>query len=60
MAAEHKTLGGDSGTPTGIRRPTNATTVTVPTNIRYNLKGQRVDEHYKGIVVVNGKKIIVK
>ena len=29
-------------------------------DIRYNLKGQRVDEHYKGIVVVNGKKIIVK
>ena len=29
-------------------------------DIRYNLGGQRVDEHYKGIVVVNGKKIIVK
>lgn len=40
MAAERKTLGGDSGTPTGIRRPTNATTATVPTNMRYNLKGQ--------------------
>ena len=28
-----------------------------PTEI-YNLAGQRVDEHYKGIVIKNGKKII--
>ena len=26
----------------------------------YNLKGQCVDSHYKGIVIVNGKKILVK
>lgn len=27
---------------------------------RYNLKGQRVDESYKGIVIINGKKVVVK
>ena len=44
--------------------PTTIQAVTLhqrqSSDIRYNLKGQRVDEHYKGIVVVNGKKIIVK
>lgn len=29
-------------------------------NIRYNLAGQRVDESYKGVVIMNGKKFIVK
>lgn len=28
--------------------------------VRYNLKGQRVPESYKGVVVINGEKIIVK
>lgn len=28
--------------------------------VRYNLKGQRVDENYKGIVIINGKKVVVK
>ena len=27
---------------------------------RYNLRGQRVDESYKGIVIINGKKVVVK
>ena len=27
---------------------------------RYNLRGQRVDESYKGIVIINGKKVAVK
>ena len=27
---------------------------------RYNLRGQRVDESYKGIVIINGKKMLVK
>lgn len=45
--------------------------MTTPTNIRsigrllykglrYNLSGERVDNNYKGIVIENGKKIIVK
>lgn len=29
-------------------------------NIRYNLAGQRVDENYKGVVIMNGKKFVVK
>ncbi len=29
-------------------------------NIRYNLAGQRVDESYKGVVIMNGKKFVVK
>lgn len=28
--------------------------------IRYNLSGQRVDENFKGVVIMNGKKIAVK
>lgn len=28
--------------------------------IRYNLSGQRVNENYKGIIIENGKKIIIK
>lgn len=27
---------------------------------RYNLAGQRVDSNYKGIVIVNGKKVLIK
>ncbi len=29
-------------------------------NIRYNLAGQRVDESYKGVVIMNGNKFVVK
>lgn len=29
-------------------------------NVRYNLAGQRVDDNFKGIVIVNGKKMLVK
>ena len=29
-------------------------------NVRYNLNGQVVSEHYKGIVIVDGKKVLVK
>lgn len=28
--------------------------------VRYNLKGQRVDENYKGVVIINGKKVVIK
>ena len=30
------------------------------TGIRYNLAGQKVDASYKGIVIQDGKKFIVK
>lgn len=31
---------------------------TATDGIRYNLAGQRVDEHYKGIVLINGRKMV--
>lgn len=37
----------------------STTSTTVPA-VRYNLAGQRVDSQYKGVVVENGKKYIVK
>ena len=42
----------------GISELSTAST-TVPA-VRYNLAGQRVDSQYKGVVVENGKKYIVK
>ena len=39
----------------GIKTEDSATS-----NARYNLSGQRVDENYKGVVIINGKKYIAK
>lgn len=33
---------------------------TVNDNVIYNLQGQRVDENYRGVVIKNGKKLVVK
>ena len=34
---------------------------TIPTNAsRYNLIGQKVDENYKGVIILNGRKMIVR
>ena len=41
----------------GIDQSTNETAGTAPV---YNLKGQRVNEHEKGIVIKNGKKVVMK
>ena len=38
----------------------NVVKPVVENNIRYNLAGQRVDENYKGVVIMNGKKYVVK
>lgn len=38
----------------------NAVKPVVENGIRYNLAGQRVDENYKGVVIMNGKKYVVK
>ena len=32
----------------------------VQPNVRYNLAGQRVSDSYKGVVIENGKKFVVK
>lgn len=46
------------GTPTGIEN----VNVNVNENVngRYNLAGQKVDAGYKGLVIMNGKKVLVK
>ena len=45
------------GTPSGIKaiQANNR-----QNNVRYNLSGQVVDENYKGIIILNGKKILSK
>ncbi|GEM_PF-2645898 len=45
------------GETTSIRNMTNT---NVNNNVVYNMNGQRVGSDYKGIVIVNGKKIIKK
>ena len=42
---------------TGIN---NITIDNAKKGVRYNLAGQRVNESYKGVVIENGKKMIVK
>ena len=47
-----------------IEIPTPPTAVenvaTKNDGIRYNLMGQKVDENYKGIIILNGRKMIVR
>ena len=45
------------GVPTGINAVENA---DADTNVIYNLSGQRVNNAFKGIVIKNGKKVLVK
>lgn len=46
---------------TGIEHVINNGNTTIPAHApRYNLSGQRVDETYKGIVIVNGHKYVQK
>ncbi len=45
------------GTATGISIVKSA---AQQESVRYNLAGQKVDESYKGVVIMNGKKVVVK
>ena len=45
------------GTATGIN---NITAAKAQNGVRYNLAGQRVSKDFKGVVIENGKKMIVK
>lgn len=45
--------------PTGISTAT-ATDEIMENSVRYNLQGQRVDAGYKGIVIIGGKKYLIK
>ena len=41
--------------------PTKVENVAIKNDgIRYNLMGQKVDENYKGVVIINGRKIMVR
>ena len=41
--------------------PTKVENVAIKNDgIRYNLMGQKVDENYKGIIILNGRKMIVR
>lgn len=44
------------GTSTGI----NTVKATAENGVRYNLAGQKVAEGYKGVVIMNGKKVVIK
>ncbi|MBR5351836.1 MAG: hypothetical protein IK124_11475, partial [Prevotella sp.] len=48
------TRGGSTGIENTVVKP------VINNGIRYNLAGQRVDENYKGVVIMNGKKYVVK
>lgn len=53
---------GDDDDPTGINSAVeNGGSDVIEQNaVRYNLQGQRVPQGYKGVVIVNGKKFLVK
>ena len=38
----------------------NIQTVNRQSNVIYNLAGQKVDANYRGVVIVNGKKMLQK
>jgi hypothetical protein len=46
----------EQGETDGIK----AVSTKVENGVRYNLAGQKVGADYKGIVIVNGKKVIIK
>lgn len=45
--------------PTGINNATAGDAIKT-NGVRYNVQGQRVGEGYKGIVIINGKKYLIK
>lgn len=49
-------IGQEEGETDGI----NKVNTLVESGIRYNLSGQRVGNDYKGIVIVNGRKVVIK
>lgn len=50
----------DLDTPTGIKSAISTSTFPHTGDHIYNLWGQRVDSHYKGIIIRNGKKELLK
>ena len=52
--AESISLRDKPSEPTDIQRVMPETTNTMP----YNLQGQRVGDNYRGIVIINGRKVV--
>lgn len=53
------TMNGFDSSTTGIEDHLNETTSARPT-VYYNLSGQKVAANYKGLVIINGKKVLMK
>ena len=53
-------LPGDEGETTNINLNVNDNLNFDQNAPRYNMSGQRVSDSYKGIVIVNGKKVVIK
>lgn len=53
-----KTFFALDGTATGVNSIITDKANTI--DVRFNLAGQRVGKDYKGVVIVNGKKMLVK
>ncbi len=51
---------GDEGEATSIQSATEAEGYKLQAKGTFNLAGQKVDSNYRGIVIINGKKILVK
>lgn len=51
---------GNDNDPTGISSATGEGDAFDADAVRYNVQGQRVPQGYKGIVIINGKKYLIK
>ena len=51
---------GDAVVPTGIEAVKNAVVAKNTTSAMYNMAGQRVDASFKGLVIKDGKKVVLK
>ena len=51
---------GDAVVPTGIEAVKNAVAAKSTTSAMYNMAGQRVDASFKGLVIKDGKKVVLK
>ena len=55
-----KIVAGESSTPTAIDTTQGCDAVLPHQNAAYNLQGQRVGDSYRGIIISNGRKILMK
>ena len=63
MVAEEEAEGAKPFYALGVSAPTGINNAVVEEKVNgvvYNLNGQRVNNSYKGVVIVNGKKVVKK